>query len=129
MSIPYLEDQYQNKYEFKEVNRKAKIHLSGLMKDIKKLREDGDTEEVFTKIEELAYAALKGTYPNLTQEEYENLLDFNEKKYGFSQLYELLGEGINSVFTRAGYGEQVVHPYLKEKEELEKNNQVQAVEE
>ena len=26
MSIPYLEDQYQNKYEFKEVNRKAKIH-------------------------------------------------------------------------------------------------------
>lgn len=113
--LPFLEDKYENKYEFKEVNRKMKIALSTIFNQLK---EEKEIEKRFTTLENVAYEILKYSYPNLTREEYEVLLDYNENQYGFAELYELLSAGIESAFTRKDMAKKE-HPYLAEKKAQE----------
>lgn len=102
----YIEDRNGKKYFVEKLSRKAKIKLYGLSQKV------DENENKFEKIEELFYDVLKMNNPLLTREEYEDILDYNEGLYGFTQLYELIGAFIEEVFTQVG-GENIkVHPYL-----------------
>lgn len=107
----YIEDRNGKKYFVEKLSRKAKIKLYGLSQKV------DENENKFEKIEELFYDVLKMNHPLLTREEYEDILDYNEGLYGFTQLYELIGAFIEEVFTQVG-GENIkVHPYLAYKQE------------
>ena len=112
---PYLEDRNGNHLEFGRLPRSKKIELFDGMKD---LQDTDNTSERFVIIDELCYKILKAAHPELTKEEFDNILDYNEELYGFNALYELLGDGVNYVFTQEGATLRV-HPYLQEKKAKE----------
>lgn len=107
----YIEDRNGKKYFVEKLSRKAKIKLYGLSQKV------DENENQFEKIEEMFYDVLKMNNPLLTREEYEDILDYNEGLYGFSQLYELIGAFVEEVFTQVGGENTMVHPYLAHKKE------------
>lgn len=104
--IPYIENEYGIKYELSSVTRKQKVQI---VNEIKNRKQD-DVEA----LEKLAFKLVQFSNPQLTEEEWEKILDYNERTYGFNELYELLGALIEDVFTLQG-GEKKVHPYLQMK--------------
>ena len=107
----YIEDRNGKKYFVEKLSRKAKIKLYGLSQKVE------ENANKFEKIEEMFYDVLKINHPLLTREEYEDILDYNEGLYGFSQLYELIGAFVEAVFTQVGGENIMVHPYLAHKKE------------
>lgn len=103
---PYIENEAGRRFEISILNRKQKIEIVNLIKN--KAPEDLEA------IEELAFKLVKFNYPELSKEEWDEMLDFNERTYGFNELYELLGAMVEDVFTLQG-GEKKVHPYLEMK--------------
>ena len=116
MMKPYIENEFGQKYELDKLTRKQKIEIVNCLK-----RNSTDDIE---KVEELAYKLVKFNYPQLTQEEWENMLDYNEKTYGFNELYELLGALLTDVFTLQG-GEIKEHPYLAMKKAQKQAQEIQ----
>lgn len=100
------------RYELKILNRKQKIEIHNLMKD--------SQEENFEKIESLFYTLLKFNNPNLSKEEFEDILDYNCETYGFEETYEMVSYLIEDVFTAKG-GDKIPNPYLMKKKEEKKN--------
>lgn len=110
----YIEDRNGNRYEFKSLTRKQKILFNKKFKSVGE-----DTEQ----IDEIFINLMKLNYPNISEEEVEDILDYNDEIYGISQTYELVSAILEEVFTQVG-GEMKVHPYLQEKhrkEETETN--------
>ena len=70
-------------------------------------------------VEDVFYELFLLNHPNLTKEDYEDILDFNDERYGFEALYELMGTILSDVFTRVGGNTLQVHPYLQMKQEQE----------
>lgn len=108
---PFIEDRNLNKYEFNTLTRRQKLKLAN---SIKKMDKENPEE-----IENVFFDLLNLEYPSITRDEYEDILDFNEEKYGFSALYELISTILGDVFTQAS-GVLEVHPYLQAKAEEEK---------
>lgn len=107
---PYIENRKGEKLEFNRLNRKQKIKISKLLGKMQNGIED--VEEV----ENAFYEVLKFNYPEIEREEFEDILDFMEEEYGFTELYETLGCILTDVFTQVG-GEKKVNPYLQMKRE------------
>lgn len=108
---PFIEDRNLNKYEFDTLTRRQKLKLAN---SIKKMDKENPEE-----IENIFFDLFNVFYPSTTREQYEDILDFNEEKYGFNALYELISAIIGDVFTQAS-GVLEVHPYLQAKAEEEK---------
>lgn len=121
--LPFLEDKYGNKYEFKEVSRRAKIRLSSKLKEV---QTKGELSEQFDALESIGYDILSKSYENLTREQYEELLDYNEREYGFQALYSIIEAGITGAFTQEDM-EKKVHPYLAEKMKKVEETQTEQV--
>lgn len=110
MTKAYLEDRNGTKWEINSINRKQKIQIQKSMMAISTL---GDTEK-FEKLEEIMKQIFLFNYPNATDEEFEDILDYNAETYGFGELYEMIGYIIEDVFTQAS-GVAKTNPYLEEK--------------
>lgn len=110
MTKAYLEDRNGTKWEINTINRKQKIQIQKSMMAISTL---GDTEK-FEKLEEIMKQIFLFNYPNATDEEFEDILDYNAETYGFGELYEMIGYIIEDVFTQAS-GVAKTNPYLEEK--------------
>lgn len=110
MTKAYLEDRNGTKWEINSINRKQKIQIQKSMMAIATL---GDTEK-FEKLEEIMKQIFLFNYPNATDEEFEDILDYNAEAYGFGELYEMIGYIIEDVFTQAS-GVAKTNPYLEEK--------------
>ena len=108
---PFIEDRNLNKYEFDTLTRRQKLKLAN---SIKKMDKENPEE-----IENIFFDLFNIYYPIVTRDEYEDILDFNEEKYGFNALYELISAILGDVFTQAS-GVLEVHPYLQAKAEEEK---------
>lgn len=106
---PYIETRNGVKYEFNSLTRKQRVIFTQKFKNI------GDKD--IEVIEDLVFSLLKFNNPNITQEEYEDILDYNEELYGFAELYEMLGYIIEDVFTQVGTEAKKVNPYLQAKRE------------
>ncbi len=106
----YIEDRNGNHYEFKNLTRKQKILFSKKFKSVGE-----DTEE----IDRIFADIMKLNYPNISQEEVDDILDYNDEIYGITQTYELVSAILEEVFTQVG-GDLKVHPYLQEKQQREK---------
>lgn len=113
---PFIEDRNGNKYEFDTLTRRQKLKLANSIKKIDK--------ENFEEIEDVFYDLLTLYYPSVNAELYEDILDFNEEKYGFNALYELIGTILGDVFTTAS-GVVEIHPYLQEKMKAEPQVEVE----
>lgn len=109
----YIEDRNFIKYEFKKLTRRQKIETTKL---VQKIGHD------FEGLEEIAFKLLQYNYPELTKEKYEDILDYNVERYGFNELYEMLGYIINDVFSQVGGEAKEVHPYLQKKREEKKES-------
>ena len=77
------------------------------------LSSEEDTTAKINNLEKVVKMILQYNYPSLTDEEYEDILDYNEEVYGFQELYEMLGYILEDVFTQASGGK--TNPYLEEK--------------
>lgn len=121
---PYIEDRLGNHYVLGNLTRRQKIKLQ----EIASRAKETTTAQV-EMAEEAVFFALSTQYPNLTKEQYEDILDYNEQVYGFAGLYELLGALIESLFTQVGGEASRVHPYLQYKQEQEKAQEVQVAQE
>lgn len=108
---PFIEDRNLNKYEFAILNRKQRVRFAQKFSKLDK----ADLETV----EDVFYELFLLNHPNLTKEDYEDILDFNDERYGFEALYELMGTILSDVFTRVGGNTLQVHPYLQMKQEQE----------
>ena len=109
---PYIEDRNGTRYEFNSLSRKQKIAIQN---DVKEL---GNTDNELEKIGDLIFKLIGFNYPSMTRDEFEDMLDYNEEEYGFSNLYEMLGYIIEDVFTQVGSGNTgKVNPYLQAKRE------------
>ena len=65
----YIEDRNGNHYEFKNLTRKQKILFSKKFKSVGE-----DTEE----IDRIFADIMKLNYPNISQEEFYDILDYND---------------------------------------------------
>lgn len=110
MTKAYLEDRNGTKWEFDSINRKQKIQIQKILMRMSSLDETGKIEE----LEEIMKQIFLFNYPNLTDEEFEDILDYNAETYGFGELYEMIGYILEDVFTQAS-GVAKTNPYLEEK--------------
>lgn len=106
---PYIENSLGEKIELNSINRKLKAKVAKELADLKY-----NTDTQFEIIENTCYDIVKYNHPNMTREEYEASLDYMEQKYGFAELYEILGYVIKDVFTQVG-GDKQISPYLEMK--------------
>ena len=113
---PYIESREGAKYEFARLTRKQKINIQS------KMQEMSEEKLSIEKLEDVIYTLLKYSYPDVTREQFEDILDYNEEEYGFEETYEMLGYIIEDVFTQAG-GEisKKENPYLVAKR-MERQN-------
>ena len=118
---PYIEDRNGNIYELRRLTRREKLRLMVLAEKSDKTEK---FEEKLAYTDDAYYQALKLVAPNLTKEEFEDILDFNDEKYGFEQLVKLEQSSLEWLFTRVGGATTTVHPYLQEIEHKQENNQV-----
>lgn len=109
--MAYILGKEEKRYDFKPLNRKQKIEFTKLLKDSNK--------QDFEKIEEYVFVLLRFNYPQMTKEEFEEILDYNAETYGFEETYEMLGYIIEDVFTQVG-GNKMPNPYLEAKREQHK---------
>ena len=107
--IPYIENRDGVKYEFKSLTRKQKINVQKLTSNMNK--------DSIEEIDNLTYEILKYNYPELTKEQFDDILDYNEETYGFKELYEMMGYILEDVFTQVGGNTTRVNPYLQYKRE------------
>lgn len=107
----YIEDRNGNRYEFKNLTRKQKMSFS------KKFKSVGENTE---EIDGIFADLMKLNYPNISQDEVDDILDYNDEVYGLAQTYELVSTILEEVFTQVG-GEIKAHPYLQEKKQNETN--------
>lgn len=107
---PYLENRNGEHFEFSKLSRSKKILILDLYQEA---NETEKQSEKFAKFEDICFTILRASYPELTREQFTDILDYNDEVYGFDQLYELLGDAINYVFTQKD-GEKKTHPYLAE---------------
>lgn len=105
---PYLENRVGTKYEISRITRRQKIEVQKML-----LSSEEDTTAKINNLEKVVKMILQYNYPSLTDEEYEDILDYNEEVYGFQELYEMLGYILEDVFTQASGGK--TNPYLEEK--------------
>lgn len=110
MTKAYLEDRNGTKWEFDSINRKQKIQIQKILMRMSSL----DETEKLEKLEEIMKQIFLFNYPNLTDEEFEDILDYNAETYGFGELYEMIGYILEDVFTQAS-GVAKTNPYLEEK--------------
>lgn len=110
MTKAYLEDRNGTKWEFDSINRKQKIQIQKILMRMSSLDETEKIEE----LEEIMKQIFLFNYPNLTDEEFEDILDYNAETYGFGELYEMIGYILEDVFTQAS-GVAKTNPYLEEK--------------
>lgn len=110
MTKAYLEDRNGTKWEFNSINRKQKIQIQKTLMRMSSL----DETEKLEKLEEIMKQIFLFNYPNLTDEEFEDILDYNAEAYGFGELYEMIGYILEDVFMQAS-GVAKTNPYLEEK--------------
>lgn len=111
MTKPYLESRNGTIYEINSITRKQMMEVQKLvisLKDIDKLNQVEQLEDI-TKL------VFKFNYPSLTDEEFEDILDYNAEVYGFNELYEMLGYILEDVFTQQSGAAKKINPYLEEK--------------
>lgn len=114
----FIEGRNGLRYELKPLNRKEKIEMHDLTKN-------SEAMEGFDKIHLMFYKLLKFSYPNMSKEEFEDVLDYNAEMYGFEETYEMIGYLIEDVFTLTGGQVKSLNPYLMKKREqkaLQENN-------
>lgn len=118
---PYIEDRNGNIYELRRLTRREKLRLMTIADKADKAEE---IEEKLALTDEVYYQAVKLAAPSLTKEEFEDILDFNEEKYGFEQLAKLEHASLEWLFTQVGGLTTAVHPYLQEIEHKQESEQV-----
>lgn len=111
--MPYILGRNGERYELKSLSRKQRIEFAKLSKD--------NGKEDFDRIEELFLTLLRFSHPNLTNEQYEDILDYNVDEFGFAETYEMLGYLIEDVFMSEG-GKKP-NPYLEAKREQHKKQE------
>lgn len=114
--MAYILGREEKRYDFKSLNRRQKIEFTKLLKDSDK--------QDFEKVEEYVYTLLKFNYPQITKDEFEDILDYNVDTFGFEETYEMLGYIIEDVFTQVG-GDKKPNPYLEAKREEHKAKAIQ----
>lgn len=107
---PYIENRKGEKLEFNVLSRKQKILVSKLLGKMQNGIEDVE------EIGKVFYEVLKFNHPQISEEEYEDILDYMEEEYGFAELYEMIGYILTDVFTQVG-GDKKINPYLQMKRE------------
>lgn len=116
----FLKDRNDKVYEIKGLTRRQKIELQGLI---------GNIQQFSVKdLDKLYFDLLKLSYPNLTQEEYDDLMDYNEEQLGYAQLYEKVGYIVEDVFMQLGGDTKMTQdPYLVAKREQKMTQETQRV--
>lgn len=116
----FLKDRNDKVYEIKGLTRRQKIELQGLI---------GNIQQFSVKdLDKLYFDLLKLSYPNLTQEEYDDLMDYNEEQLGYVQLYEKVGYIVEDVFMQLGGDTKMTQdPYLVAKREQKMTQETQRV--
>ena len=100
-------------YELKSLTRRQRIEFTKIQKE--------ETKEDFERIENMFYTILQFSYPEMTKETFDDILDYNVEQYGFVETYEMLGYLVEDVFMSEG-GKKP-NPYLEAKREQHKKQE------
>lgn len=116
----FLKDRNDRVYEIKGLTRRQKIKLHGLIGNISL----SSAEE----LDKLYFTLLKMVNPELTQEEYDDMMDYNEALLGYAQLYEKVGYIVTDVFMQLGGDTKMTQdPYLVAKRGQKMTQEAQRV--
>lgn len=105
MTKPYLEDRNGKKYEFRRLTRREDCELMDMQRDM-------DTKSSSSMVEETIWFLFNVAHPEVSKEEFVDILDYTYDEYGRDVYIELLTSIANDSFQSAG-GKK--HPYLEEK--------------
>lgn len=105
MTKPYLEDRNGKKYEFRRLTRREDCKLMDMQRNM-------DTDDTTSIMEETIWFLFNVVHPEVSKEDFVDILDYTYDEYGREIYIELLSSIANDSFQSAG-GKK--HPYLEEK--------------
>lgn len=120
MSI-YIEDKEGNVYKPSKLTHKKKLEFQ------KEFLNEVDGEngaDKIAKVEKIAYEILHCSYPEMTEEKYEEIIEYNDENIGYENVILILSEFVEQAFQSTGTNPNK-YPFLEELRKKQEEKKLQ----